>query len=113
MWLMGVKYFKLIKTIAEEGNIARSSEKLFLTQSALSHQLRELEEQIGFKVFIRDRGAWKLTSEGEELYKLSTEVIQTPDDGLDRIQPLRDPSKVMIRMGKECSSSYQGVPAFV
>ena len=41
---MELKYFRLIKTIAEEGNIANSSDKLFLTQSALSHQLREIDD---------------------------------------------------------------------
>ena len=49
---MEFKYFKLIKTIEEEGSIANSSKKLFLTQSAISHQLKELEERLGFKVFI-------------------------------------------------------------
>ena len=44
---MELKYFRLIKTIAEEGNIANSSEQLFLTQSALSHQLRQLEDRLG------------------------------------------------------------------
>ncbi|MEM9833885.1 MAG: LysR family transcriptional regulator [Bacteroidota bacterium] len=45
---MELKYFRLIKTIAEQGNIANSSEQLFLTQSALSHQLREMEDRLGW-----------------------------------------------------------------
>ncbi|MEL7123304.1 MAG: LysR family transcriptional regulator, partial [Bacteroidota bacterium] len=58
---MEIKYFRLIKTIEEEGSIANSANKLFLTQSALSHQLRELETRLGFKVFYRKRNKWELT----------------------------------------------------
>ena len=54
---MEIKYFRLIKAIVEEGSIANSAEKLFLTQSALSHQLRELEEKLKFKVFFFDNFA--------------------------------------------------------
>ena len=65
---MELKYFRLIKAIEEEGSLANSSERLFLTQSALSHQLRELEERLGFKVFHRTRNKWKLTQEGAPAY---------------------------------------------
>jgi len=78
---MEIKYFRLIKTIAEEGSIANSSEKLFLTQSALSHQLKELEEQLGFKVFHRSRNKWKLTDEGTELYTLGNTILNNIEKG--------------------------------
>jgi len=38
---MEIRHLRLIKAIAEEGNITKAMEKLHLTQSALSHQLRE------------------------------------------------------------------------
>lgn len=110
---MEVKYFRLIKTIAEEGNIANSSEKLFLTQSALSHQLKELEERLGFKVFLRTRQQWKLTPEGEALYDLSNKVLATIEQGFHKIQHLREGSRGVIRFGAECYSFYQGVSAFL
>lgn len=78
---MEIKYFRLIKTIAEKDSIANSVEKLFLTQSALSHQLRELEERLGFKVFLRTRGKWKLTAEGGELYKLGNSILESIEKG--------------------------------
>lgn len=82
---MELKYFRLIKTIAEEGNIANSSGQLFLTQSALSHQLRELEGRLGFKVFYRTRNNWKLTEEGEELHKIGNHVLQTIEQSFNSI----------------------------
>ncbi|MEQ9404368.1 MAG: LysR substrate-binding domain-containing protein [Cyclobacteriaceae bacterium] len=110
---MEVKYFRLIKTIAVEGNIANSSEKLFLTQSALSHQLKELEDQLGFKVFLRKRNKWELTEEGEELHKLANNVLNSIEVGFNKIKTLQENSKGTIRMSMECYSFYQGISAFL
>lgn len=110
---MELKYFRLVKTIAEEGNIANSSEKLFLTQSALSHQLRDLEERLGFKVFHRTRNHWKLTPEGIELHKLANELFERIDAGFGKIQQVKEGSKGKIRLSAECHSFFHGLPAFV
>lgn len=110
---MELKYFRLIKTIAEEGNIANSSEKLFLTQSALSHQLRELEERLGFKVFHRSRNNWSLTKEGKELHILANELFEKIDLGFSNIQQIKEGSKGTIRLSAECQSFFHGLPAFV
>ena len=110
---MEVKYLKLIKTIAEEGNIANSSEKLFLTQSALSHQLREVEDQLGFKVFLRKRGSWTLTDEGKELHNLANQVLGAIEAGFQKIKSIQDHSNGSIRLSMECYSFYQGVSSFL
>ena len=110
---MEIKYFRLIKTIAEQGSIANSADKLFLTQSALSHQLKELEERIGFKVFLRTRNKWKLTEEGRELYKLGNRILDSLEQGFRNIEQLRAGSAGTIRVSTECYSFYQGVSAFI
>lgn len=110
---MEIKYFKLIKTIAEEGNLANSSTKLFLTQSALSHQLKELEFQLGFKVFYRSRNKWKLTEEGSELYRTANKVLDSIQKGFDNIKDIQTKSKGVIKVGAECYSFYQGFPGFI
>lgn len=110
---MDIKYFRLIKTISEEGNIAKSSQKLFLTQSALSHQLRELEEQLGFKVFLRMRNKWQLTEEGKELYKIGNSVLATIKKGLSNIEKIKEGSKGSIKVSTECYSFYHGLAGFI
>lgn len=107
---MEIKYFKLIKSITEEGSIANSAEKLFLTQSALSHQLKELETQLGVKVFHRKRNEWELTNEGKELYKLGCKIIAQIDSGLHNIQQLKEGTKGTIKVSTECYSFYHGLP---
>ena len=110
---MEIKYLKLIKTIAEEGSLANSSTRLFLTQSALSHQLRDLETNLGFKVFLRSRNQWKLTEEGEALYKMADKVLNEIAQGLEKIHQIQEGSVGKIRMSTECYSFYQGLPGFI
>lgn len=110
---MEIKYFKLIKTIAEEGSLANSSSKLFLTQSALSHQLKELELQLGFKVFFRTRNKWTLTEEGTELYHIGNNVLESIEKGLDNIKQIQTKSTGSIKVSTECYSFYHGFPNFI
>ncbi|MEO9849335.1 MAG: LysR family transcriptional regulator [Reichenbachiella sp.] len=110
---MEIKYLKLIQTIAEEGNISNSADRLFLTQSALSHQLKEIEERLGFKIFIRARNNWKLTEEGKELYKLSQSVLKEIEDRLIKIKDIRAGSQGTIRISTECYTFYHGLPEFI
>jgi len=110
---MELKYFRLIKTIAEEGNLANSSERLFLTQSALSHQLRELEERLGFKVFYRTRNKWELTQEGSELYKLANKLFSSIDESFSAIKHIKEGSKGAIKLSAECQSFFHSIPSFI
>jgi len=110
---MELKYFRLIKTIAEEGSLANSSERLFLTQSALSHQLRDLEERLGFKVFLRSRNKWKLTDEGTELYNLANKLFSSIDESFSTIKNIKEGSKGSIRLSAECQSFFHTIPQFI
>ncbi|MFY0654228.1 MAG: LysR family transcriptional regulator [Cyclobacteriaceae bacterium] len=110
---MEIKYLKLIKTIAEEGNISNSAEKLFLTQSALSHQLRDLEDRLGVRIFLRARNGWQLTDEGQELYKVAVNVLNEIDQGLSKVKGIKDGSRGRIKIKTECYSFYRGIPAFM
>ncbi|GGF70162.1 LysR family transcriptional regulator [Wenyingzhuangia marina] len=110
---METKYFRLIKTIVEEGNLANATEKLFLTQSALSHQLKELELQLGFKVFFRKRNQWELTEEGTELYHLGNTVLSSIEKGLNDIKKIQAGSTGTIKVSTECYSFYHGLPGFI
>ena len=110
---MELKYFKLIKSIQEEGNIANSADHLFLTQSALSHQLREMEDRLGFKVFNRGRNKWQLTKEGEELYKIANQLFNTLDEGFNNIKQIKEGAKGSLKVSAECQSFFHGLPAFI
>ena len=48
-----VRHLRLVVSIAEEGGLTRAASRLHLTQSALSHQLREIEERLGTALYHR------------------------------------------------------------
>lgn len=70
-----LRHLKLIVTVAEAGSVTRAGTRLHLTQPALSHQLRFIEEQVGEKVFVRSRRGMRLTPVGEKLYAAASRVI--------------------------------------
>lgn len=110
---MELKYFRLIKAIVENGNIASSSTHLFLTQSALSHQLREMEGRLGFKVFHRSRNRWTLTKEGEELYRVANQLFKSIEEGFVNIRQIKEGARGSLKVSAECQSFFHGLPAFV
>ncbi|WP_151749019.1 LysR family transcriptional regulator, partial [Acinetobacter oleivorans] len=69
MEMLTLKQFQYFIKIVEEGSFTAASEKLFIAQSALSRQIKLLEEEIDFQLFDRADKKVKLTTAGEVFYK--------------------------------------------
>lgn len=67
--MLTLEQFQYFIKIVEEGSFTAASEKLFIAQSALSRQMKLLEEEIGFQLFDRTDKRVKLTAAGEVFYK--------------------------------------------
>ena len=66
--------------ISETGSFTRAAEAVFKTQSAVSMQMRRLEERIGKPIFERDGRASRLTEEGERLLGFARRMIRLNDE---------------------------------
>jgi LysR family transcriptional regulator, regulator for metE and metH len=110
---MEIRHLRLIKTVAEEKGITRSLDKLFLTQSAVSHQLRDIEERIGCKIFYRSKNQWLLTSEGKILYDTAVRILSELDQAMDKVNGMREGHVGTIRISTGCYTSYHWLPAFL
>ncbi len=73
---MDFKQLEYIIKIAEENNITRAAEKLFITQSALNQQLLRLEKELGTPLFYRSRTNWRPTEAGEVYLENAREIMQ-------------------------------------
>ena len=62
--MLSVKMETLL-CVAEHKNFTRAAEELSLTQPAVSHHIKELEQELGVPLFIRGKGGLKLTDQGE------------------------------------------------
>jgi LysR family transcriptional regulator for metE and metH len=62
-----IKHLKTLKTLAETGNIRKTAEVLFTSQSALSHQIKDLEKRLSTSLFIRNTSPVEFTEQGNIL----------------------------------------------
>ncbi len=108
---MEIRHLKLVKAIVEEGSITKAIDKLHLTQSALSHQLKEAEYQLGTKIFLRVNKKMILTKAGEKLYETANEILEKLYDTEQQIKKLVYGETGEIRLSTECYSSYHWLPS--
>ena len=69
------EYYKIFYYVAKYKSFSKAAEKLLITQPAISQTIRKLEEQLGTKVFYRNREGITLTEEGKKLYNLTENAI--------------------------------------
>ncbi len=110
---MEIRHLRLIKAIVEEGSITKAIDKLHLTQSALSHQLKEAEYQLGTKLFLRINKKLVLTKAGEKLYQIANEIIDKLSDTEYQIKQLAFGETGEIRISTECYTSYHWLPSLM
>lgn len=96
---MNLRDVESIVKIAEEGNIARAAEKLFITPSALTQQLQHLEEEIGTPLFTRSRKGCKLTEAGTIYLESARKLLQIRRDTYNRLQDISETKKGTLSIG--------------
>lgn len=76
---METRILRYFTTIVQEGNINRAAEALHITQPTLSRQLAQFEEDLGVKLFYREKHRLNLTSEGQLLHRRAREILALVD----------------------------------
>lgn len=76
---MELKTLRYFLTVAREGSIARAANSLFVTQPALSRQLKNLEDELGTKLYLRRSRGIELTRQGLLLKKRAEEILELAD----------------------------------
>lgn len=73
---MDTKYLSYIITLAEEKNMTRAAERLFISQSSLSYYLSKLEQELGTSLFLRGKSELVLTPAGQLYIEAAQEVMR-------------------------------------
>jgi LysR family transcriptional regulator for metE and metH len=110
---MEIRYLKLVKAIVEEGSIANAIDKLHLTPSALSHQLREAELQLGTPIFHRINKKMILTEAGDKVLASATIILKELEKVQREIKDIISGETGVIRISTECYTSYHWIPALL
>jgi DNA-binding transcriptional LysR family regulator len=83
--------------VKETGGFTRAAERLHLTQSAVSHQIRKLEEQVGRQLLHRTTRRLTVTEDGEDFLRYAQQILDTLDAMTRRFQP--SPITGVVRFG--------------
>ncbi|MBL3570857.1 LysR family transcriptional regulator [Rhodovulum sp. BSW8] len=70
-----LRHLRTIKAIHDAGGLARAADRLNITQSALSHQVKGLEEQVGMELFVRRTKPLRLSAAGLKLLRTAERVL--------------------------------------
>ncbi|WP_347267040.1 LysR substrate-binding domain-containing protein [Paracoccus sp. (in: a-proteobacteria)] len=70
-----LRHLRSLRAIHDQGGLARAAEVLNLTQSALSHQIKALEEQVGVELFLRRTKPLRLSGAGMRLLRTAEQVL--------------------------------------
>jgi LysR family transcriptional regulator, regulator for metE and metH len=113
MYSLSLQHLKLIDTIVREGSITQAAEKLFVTQPALSHQLRELEEGLGIPVFRRISKKLVLTEAGQRMLDTAERVLPEVSRLQNELVELKEGKAGTVRLSTECYTCYHWLPAVI
>lgn len=86
---MEIRQLRYFVGIAETGRFSEASKQLFISQSAVSQQIKALEEELDTKLFVRQPHSVTLTESGQELLPLARKVLRSVTECHDRISDLK------------------------
>jgi LysR family transcriptional regulator for metE and metH len=110
---MEMRHLRLVRTLAAEGTLTAAGERLYLSQSALSHQLREIEDEFGVKLFRRFKRRMYLTPAGQRLLDGAHAVLSEIDRVRDDISRLSSGETGTLRIAACRSLGFRWLPAVV
>jgi len=90
------------EAVARLGGVAKAAEELKITPSAVSQQLRSLEQQLGVRLFRRERRHLSLTIDGERLYQTATQAFES----------IREVRNAIVRQRESFQLSMRVSPSF-
>ena len=86
---MEVRQLKYFVKVADTGCFSEASRQLFVSQSAISQQMKLLEEELGVQLFVRQHNNVAMTEEGEELYPLAKRAMADVEECQTRMMELQ------------------------
>ncbi|NNE81286.1 MAG: LysR family transcriptional regulator [Silicimonas sp.] len=101
------RHLRTIRAIHETGGLARAAETMNITQSALSHQVKGLEQQVGVELFVRRSKPLKLSSAGHRLLKLAEKILPEVEAAEEEFKGLRDGRSGRMHIAIECHACYE------
>ena len=110
---MDIRQLKYFLVIANSGSFSQAAKKIYVVQSALSHNIAQLEDELGTQLFERHPRGVKLTKAGELLCDYATQILDIVTQAKNEIGNVKPDLKESIWVGLNYTISQQLMPSLV
>nr|WP_193365740.1 LysR family transcriptional regulator [Herbaspirillum sp. CF444] len=104
--ILELRHLKTLQALKEAGNLLRAASLLNVTQSALSHQIKQLEDHHGTQLFERKSVPVRFTPAGDRLLRLADEVLPRIADAERDLARLQQGEAGQLRIAVECHTCF-------
>lgn len=110
---MEIRHLKLVKEVADKGSLTKAMDTLYLSQSALSHQLKEVENQLGAQLFHRVNKKLVLTGAGKIVLDSAERILQDLDSTILSVKKHVSGDRGTVRVSTQCYTCYHWLPSLM
>lgn len=100
-------HLRVIREVARQGSLTAAADVLCLTQSALSHAMKKLEQNMGTRIWSREGRQLRLTQAGDYLLSVANRLLPQFEQAEQRMRQYAEGERGTLRIGMECHPCYQ------
>lgn len=104
---LDLRHLRTLTALRDTGSLVDAAERVFLTQSALSHQIKDLEDRLGGSLFVRKTRPVRFTARGQRLLSLADEVLPLLQRAERDLEQLAGGAAGRLFMAIECHSCFE------
>lgn len=101
-----LRHLRTLLALKETGSVSMAAKRVYLTQSALSHQIKLMEEQFGLLLFERKSNPLRFTAAGERLIRLANEILPKVIDVERELARVKHGDAGQLRIAVECHTCF-------
>lgn len=110
---MELRHLRYFVGVAEQGSVSRAAEKLFIAQPALSAQIRQLEDEVGARLFVRLARGVRLTQAGESFLDDARAILARAQQATVRAREQQAGQRATLRLGLVPSTTHSVLPGLL
>jgi len=110
---MIVSKYRAFMAVLEQGGLSAAAEQLGCTQSAVSHSIASLEEELGFTLLIRNRSGIRLTDEGERIAPAIRNILNSEEHLKQVASSIRGSETGVVKIGSFTSVAVHWLPGVI
>ncbi|MEK6418996.1 MAG: LysR substrate-binding domain-containing protein [Burkholderia gladioli] len=100
-------HLSIVQEVERQGSLTAAAGVLHVTQSALSHSMKKLEQQLGIDIWLREGRSLRLTQAGQYLLAVANRVLPQLNLAEERLRQFAQGERGALRIGMECHPCYQ------